>query len=215
MIKEKYIIEPIDYKTAETVVVKCHYAHRKCSCVKSFGLFSKSPKRLVGVIIYGIPASPFVCRCICGKSEELNVYELTRLYVDDGLENNLESYFISKTLKMLDRDIVISYSDTAYNHIGYVYQACNFIYTGITSSRFDPVSENGKHNRHNKNTVQNGKIERSQKHRYIYFACSKGKRRYYMSKLQLPILPYPKSDNPCAKTSDINIRDNVTKRKLF
>ena len=60
MIKEKYIIEPIDYKTAETVVVKCHYAHRKCSCVKSFGLFSKSPKRLVGVIIYGIPASPFV-----------------------------------------------------------------------------------------------------------------------------------------------------------
>lgn len=98
-IKDEYFIKPINYETAEDVVVKCHYAHRKASCVYAFGLYSKKPLKLRGVIIYGIPASDFVCKGVCGVEERENVYELTRLYVDDGLPKNLESYFISHTIK--------------------------------------------------------------------------------------------------------------------
>lgn len=212
-IKQDFYIKEINYKTAEKVVVKCHYAHRKCSCVHAFGLFSKNPVKLRGVIIYGIPASDFVCRCICGDDERQNVYELTRLYIDDGLPRNLESYFIANTIKLLDREIIVSYSDTLYNHVGIVYQASNFIYTGLSHVQRDGATINGKHNRHNKQRVSNGAdyVWRSAKHRYIYFNCNKRRRKELMKKLRLPILPYPKQHGSVPITSTENIHDNRRK----
>lgn len=205
-IKDSFYIKQIDFKTAERVVERCHYAHRKASCVYSFGLFNNENHRLVGVIIYGIPASDFVCKCICGESEKRNVYELTRLYVDDGLPKNCESYLISNTIKLLDREIIISYSDTQYGHIGIVYQATNFIYTGLSLPHKDPVSNN-RHNRHNKNRLSDGFVIRSPKHRYIYFNANKRRKKELIKKLKLPILPYPKSNRNVPKTSFENISD--------
>ena len=145
-IKENYYIQRIDYTTAEEVVVKCHYAHRKATCSFAFGLFSKKPNKLVGVVIYGIPASHSLCESVCGWDERHNVYELTRLYVDDGLPKNLESFLVGNTIKLLDREIIVSYSDTEFNHIGIIYQATNFIYTGLSksvSSDWEEIDEKG------------------------------------------------------------------------
>lgn len=234
-IKDDYYIKEIDYNTAENVVIKCHYAHRKAPYTHAFGLYLKSPNKLVGVVIYGSPASHSLCESLCGYDERYNIYELTRLYVDDGLPKNLESYLVGNTLKLLDKEIIVSYSDTQYNHIGIIYQATNFLYTGLSDGGhidFEEIDNNG--NRlHNKSicekygdvngirkAIENGaniKIkERSQKHRYVYFNCNKKRKKELQKKLleKYEILPYPKQVGSCPITSTENINDNI-KKALF
>jgi hypothetical protein len=83
------------------------------------------------------------------------------------------------------------------NHSGYIYQACNFIYTGVTKKRTDKYTEGNKHSRHYDNSKQEGKRKvRSSKHRYIYF-CSKNKKliKEWHKKLTYKIEPYPKDKN--------------------
>lgn len=126
------------------------------------------------------------------------VYELNRLCrVDDW--NEPLSQFVSACLRRLRAEnwIVVSFSDTAMNHHGYIYQACNFLYTGCTKERTDKYVPNGKHSRHYKEEEQ-GQFRkvRSAKHRYIYF-CTKNKqlKKQWMDALNYPIMPYPKGDN--------------------
>lgn len=229
-IKDDYYIKEIDYTTAENIVVKCHYAHRKAPYTHAFGLFSKHPNKIVGVVIYGSPASHSLCESLCGFDERYNIYELTRLYVDDGLPKNLESYLVGNSLKLLDKEIIVSYSDTEFNHIGIIYQATNFYYTGLSeggNKDFEEIDENG--NRlHNKSlsekygsyegirkAMNNGadikqKI-RSPKHRYVYFNCGKRRKKELLKKLKYPVLPYPKQNTECPITSTINISDGKRK----
>lgn len=235
-IKDDYYIKEINFTTAESVVIRCHYAHRHAPYTHAYGLFSKELKRLVGVVIYGSPASHSLCESLCGFDERYNIYELTRLYVDDGLPRNLESYLVGNTIKMLDKEIIVSYSDTEYNHVGIIYQATNFYYTGITKSNsadFEGIDELG--NRlHNKSlydkygdiegirkAIENGANiytkQRSKKHRYVYFNCNKRRKKELLAKLQerYEILPYPKQDCPCPITSTENITDYEKKQKKF
>lgn len=231
-IKDDYYIKEIDGLTANKIVKKCHYAHRQCSAVRSFGLYSYNPNKIVGVVIYGNSASPSVDKSICGEQEMHNVYELNRLYVDDGFPKNLESYLVGNTLKLLDREIIISYSDTGYNHIGVIYQATNFIYTGLVgggNSDFEEIDENGNrlHNRYlyskygNADNIRKAQsmgkniytVERSKKHRYIYFNAHGKRKKELLSKLLLPVMSYPKQSTSVPITSDVNIFDG--ERRLF
>ena len=227
-IKDNYYIKEIDHKTAMNIVIKCHYAHRSAPYTRAFGLFSKSPHRIVGVVIYGSPVSNGLCEQICGVEEKYNVYELTRLYVDDGLEKNLESFLVGNTLKMLDKEIIVSFSDIAYNHVGIIYQATNFYYTGITQGNhtdYVEVEKDGKVLHHKSVSERYGGVEgirqamanganiyakeRSHKHRYIYFNCDKKRKKELLAKLKYEILPYPKQEGACPRTSTENIFDNV------
>jgi hypothetical protein len=83
------------------------------------------------------------------------------------------------------------------NHHGYVYQACNFLYTGETKRRTDKYTEGNKHGRHYDNDKQSGfRKVRSAKHRYVFFATNKKwLKKEYLENLNYPILPYPKGDN--------------------
>lgn len=205
MIKEKYIINKISTVIANDVVEKNHYLHRKAQASYCFGLFLPNAdtdglfpvNRLVGVIIYGLPASPNVCRGICGEEHFNDVIELTRLWVDDSVEKNGESYLIGNTLKLLDKKIIISYSEPDYGHVGTVYQATNFIYTGLTEKRTNRVAIDGstkKHNRHEcmvkDDTIL---VARPRKHRYIYFNTNSNTRKMLIKKLKYKISVYPKT----------------------
>ncbi len=46
--------------------------------------------------------------------------------------------------------IIVSYADTSQNHHGYIYQATNWIYTGLTKKNTDKFDINNpnKHSRH-------------------------------------------------------------------
>lgn len=127
-----------------------------------------------------------------------NVYELNRLCRRDEWTEPL-SQFVGcclRRLRLMDW-IVVSYSDEAMNHHGYIYQACNFLYTGATKQRTDMYVPSGKHSRHYKAEDQGRfRVVRSAKHRYVYFCTTKKwLKKEWMNALRYPIKSYPKGDN--------------------
>lgn len=186
-----YYIQLVPYDMASSWVVRLHYAHRIPSILYSYGLFKDGI--LCGVITYGLPASPFLCRGVCGKDWKDNVLELNRMVIVDG-GKNAASMLVGRTLKMLPKPrIVVSYADTKWNHIGYVYQATNWLYTGITKERTDMFSTAG-HSRHHDGDPKN-RQERSAKHRYIFFVGSKQDVKRMKGDLRYEIKPYPKGES--------------------
>lgn len=192
-IKEKYMVKSIDTYLCKDWLLNKHYAKRIPSISFSFGLFKENI--LIGVLTIGKPASNQLCIGVCGIENSQYVYELNRLCVNDGLERNALSFFLSKSLKLIKENLIlISYADTKMNHNGYIYQATNWIYTGATKERTDIGIENNKHSRHyDKNIDYLNRKFRSSKHRYIYFL---GKLKInFKNKLNYKTLPYPKGEN--------------------
>lgn len=200
-IKESYTVQSIKPFETHEWLLKKHYARRIPSISYAFGLYD-SFGILQGVCTFGTPPSSTLLTGVCGNENSHLVMELNRLVIDDGCPKNMASYLVSKCLKLLPKSIVISYADTGQGHIGVVYQSCNFIYTGLSSKFIDPMVKGLEHQHHA--TYANGMsndelrqkygdklyfVERSRKHRYVYFVkCSKKIR----SALNYPILPYPK-----------------------
>jgi hypothetical protein len=202
--KKDAVIRPISYQLAMEIVIAKHYLHRTAPVSHAFGLFVPEFLDPLGIVTYGVSPSSTLLRGICGDDEAKNVYELNRLWVDERLTKNAESYLVSKSMKFLDREIIVSFADTGQGHYGGIYQACNFYYTGLSTKFRDPQIQGitGHHATYAHGMTNNevlekfgdkvAFIERSRKHRYIYF-CAKGKRKIeLLNKLRYPILPYPK-----------------------
>lgn len=203
---EGYDVRPIDYQTAMDTVVKNHYLHRRCPCSMAFGLFKGGD--LMGVVTYGVPCSSTLLKGICGEDEMHNVYELNRLWIHPDVPKNAASYFVSRTLRQLDKEIVVSFADTSVGHVGYVYQASNFLYCGLSAKFKDPKVRGMEHMHHA--TYAHGMtmaqvrekygdenvyyVERPRKHRYVYFNASKKRKKALRKKLRYKVLPYPKGD---------------------
>ena len=208
MIKENYYVDEIDYSLAMDTVVKNHYLHRKCPCSHAFGLFENNTDRLVGVVVYGVSCSSTLLKGICGYEEMHNVYELNRLWVSDEVPKNGESFLIGNSIKKLDKEIIVSFADSSKEHIGFVYQATNFLYCGLSAKFRDPKVK-GMENKHHA-TYAHGMtmsqlkekygddnvyyVDRPRKHRYIYFNCNKRRKRELMKKLKYKVMPYQKDN---------------------
>ncbi len=180
-------VSKIEYADTKPFILNVHYAHRMPCIQYAFGLFEDGI--LVGVVTYGQPASPSLCRGLAGEENRKNVIELNRLVIITQTKNSA-SYLIGNSLKMLPKGLfVVSYADTQQAHIGYVYQATNWLYTGCTKPRTD-MDASGKHSRHNKGD-RSKRQYRSAKHRYVTFT---GNKKEMAKQLKYPVLPYPKLD---------------------
>ena len=185
----KMKVKPISYEIIKPWILKKHYALRVPSISFSYGLLGRD-NELTGVVSYGAPASPNLCIGICGQEYKDRVIELNRLVVDEGVP----SFLISQSLKKLPKPkIVVSYADCAMGHIGYVYQATNWIYTGKTKERTDMFAGDGCHARHHNGDVTKRQL-RSSKHRYVYFLGSKVDKKIMRKALNYPVCSYPKGD---------------------
>ena len=203
-----YTIREVTSQEATKMVVEFHYLHRRASAMHCFGLFDG--EEMIGCVIYGKPASPSLCVGVCGKEESDKVIELTRLWIKDNTPKNTESFLIGRSLRLLpkQKDIIVSYAEIDAGHVGTVYQATNWIYTGKSDRhvewRLDGLS--GSHSRHlfDEHGGVNGakeffgerlhRHERPRKHRYVMFNTkSIARRRELLSKLRYEIQPYPKS----------------------
>lgn len=186
----------LKYKEAVDFLLPRHYSGRVPSITYAFGWLVDG--KLVAVCTFGKPASNSLCWGICGKEYSSNVYELNRLCRTDEFTGQL-SEFVGACLRELKKEnlIIVSYSDTGMGHHGYVYQACNFLYTGITKQRTDKYTEGNKHSRHYSNDEQKGlRKVRTAKHRYVFF-CTNNKytKKAWREALNYPVLAYPKGDN--------------------
>lgn len=131
---------------------------------------------------------------------------LTRLWLSDCLPANSESRVIGIVMRSLKRHtnvrFVLSYADPARGHLGTIYQACGWLYTGLSEAMSlydlgDGVAHHSRSLAHCFGThsirhfVDHGVkvrlIPQSPKHRYIRFLDDS-----WRCRLRVPVLPYPK-----------------------
>ena len=137
------IVSPIQHYETKEWLLKKHYAKRMPSISYAFGLYIDH--MLVGICTYGMPPSSTLAESISGKTYKNKVIELNRLITENDLPKNSLSYFVSQTLKMLPDDyIVVSFADANVGHNGYIYQATNFIYTGLSANTSKLIDKNGE-----------------------------------------------------------------------
>ena len=160
----------------------------------AYGLFDG--EEMVGALTIGKPASNSLCVGLAGADYSPHVYELNRLVASGGLPENSMSFFVGAVLRDLkDTDLIlVSYADSGMGHHGYVYQATNWWYTGVTKARTDKYVPGNKHSRHYTNEYDHLRKVRTSKHRYV-FVPNKRLRRRVKADMKYPILPYPKGDN--------------------
>ena len=202
-----FSIQSVGYHETKEWLLHKHYAHRIPSISYAFGLYSDNV--LVGICTFGIPASPSLVNGAFGGQYVDIFYELNRLVVNENLPRNALSFFVGGCLRMLPSPlIVVSYSDTSMHHHGYIYQATNFIYTGLSSahSEYKLADIDNKHSRHlfdlyggiNSAKEQGIDMEvgqRARKHRYFYFIGNKRERKKMLKSLKYQVMPYPKGNN--------------------
>jgi hypothetical protein len=193
----QFEFKQVPYSLAIETVIREHYLHRKCPVSFAFGAFVDG--ELKGVLTVGVPASWTVRAGLVGDtyktyknnpdSRANDVYELNRLWMADELPPNSESTFVGWCLRQLRRHnpsiILVSYADGSMGHVGWVYQATNFFYTG-TSAPFKDIHPAGYSDcRRVSMSVRGEKVGnkrawaldpniprrvRSAKHRYVWFA---------------------------------------------
>ncbi|MCP4651097.1 MAG: hypothetical protein GY853_13600 [PVC group bacterium] len=189
-------IKHLTYKECRDFLLPKHYSGRMPSISWAWGWFIDN--KLQAVCTFGKPASNTLCNGICGKEFSFMVFELNRLCRVDDLNEPL-SAFVGACLRRLSFEnvIIVAYSDTNMDHHGYIYQACNFLYTGCTKQRTVKYTLGNKHSRHTKNKDQ-GEFRkiRTAKHRYVFFAIKNRKfKKQVILKLNYKTKPYPKGDN--------------------
>ncbi len=204
-----YSVRQINNKDSYYFLLNIHYAKRIPSISFTFGLFENDD--LVGVVCYGTPASSSLCKGICGEKWQKHVVELNRLVLLNNKPNEA-SRLVGASLKLLPTPkIVVSFADTAQQHSGIVYQATNFIYTGLSAKRTDWKIKGQEHLHgvtiaDKMRNTQGRRVDamreiygddfylapRSRKHRYIIFLGNKKQRKEMRAELRYPVLPYPK-----------------------
>lgn len=203
-----YSVKPISRQECAEYILEIHYAKRWPSITYSFGLFNEN--QLVGIVTYGTPPSAPLRKGIAGKSFSSDVLELNRLCLLNNRKNEA-SFLVGRSLKLLpSKKIVISFADTSQNHIGVVYQACNFIYTGLSAKRTDWKIK-GKEHLHGQTVADEFRgyknrahlmrekygddfylAPRPRKHRYIYIVGDRRYKKRVLKNIKYPILSYPK-----------------------
>tara|TARA_R100001463_G_scaffold2239_6_gene9521 strand:- start:163 stop:825 length:663 start_codon:yes stop_codon:yes gene_type:complete len=217
-IVDTYKVKAIKKHECKEWLLYKHYLKSVPIIIFSFGLYEK--KELKGIIVFGNPSRIMSKHCD---------YELSRLVVNDGLKKNVLSFFVSQSLKLLKKpSIIVSYADMGINHHGYIYQATNWLYTGLTEKDGHPnifIDNEQKHPRSlyakhgTSSTIRLKEIygdrvcflEKKSKHRYFYLLGNRKEKKDMKNNLKYDILPYPKGNN---ERYDASYKPN-TQTQLF
>ena len=94
-----------------------------------------SEEVVIAAVAYGPGGNNRTFGAILEGFNSTNSRELIRLWVHPQAPKNTASYVVSKTLKMLPKQVglVVSFADSGQGHFGYVYQSLNFFYCGMSN----------------------------------------------------------------------------------
>jgi hypothetical protein len=207
-IKEKYSVRSIDNEQCKEWLLYKHYAKTIPNIMYAFGLYEY--KILKGICCFGTPANNHN-----NQLGDFKQIELVRLVKNDNLEKNAASFLIAECFKLLPKPLsLISYADIGKNHHGYIYQATNWLYTGVGGGVDFYIDEKQneihsrimsdyrkKYSKMTRDEIQkmlNWKKEKgTYKHRYFYFLGTKKEKILWLKFLtdKYKIENYPKGDN--------------------
>lgn len=209
----------VDKELCRKMVLKHHYSGRVPGIKFCWGLWIGS--ELVGCVVYSVPASYTLCKGVCGPEYKTNVLELSRLVIVTKREN-AASLLVGTSLRELGRAeswVIVSYADCNQHvgHIGYVYQATNWLYTGHGNA--EPLwqhPETGEVVSYTRRHIDDKarkfglewtdlvKIKQVGKHRYVTFAGNRCFKKQARAVLRYKVLPYPKG--PTARHEECVMR---------
>ncbi len=196
---------PIGHGVGRELLVRYHYLHSYPGGTKlAFGVFSAA--RLLGAITFG--AGPVNAHRLVEGAGPADCLVLSRLWLSDELPRNSESRVIGLSLRALGAHtavkFLVSYADPAVGHVGTIYQASNWLYTGLSEAMplYNVGDGKARHSRSlshaygthsashfRRHGVAVRLVPQSQKHRYVYFLYPTWRPR-----LRVPVLPYPKRE---------------------
>lgn len=201
-------VKLISREECKPFILDIHYAKRFPSVSFAYGLFDED--ELIGVVTYGSPFSSTLRNGICGAEYGEYVIELNRLCLKYNRKNEA-SYLVGRSIRLLPKNkIIVSFADTAQGHQGYVYQATNFIYCGLSAKRTDWKVKGLEHlhgqtisdefrGLPNRSKLMKDKYgddfyleERSRKHRYMYIHGNDKFKQNVLKNLKYKIEQYPK-----------------------
>lgn len=206
---KEIIIKVIPSKIANEFIKKHHYSGKVVpNSQLHFGAFLDD--KLHGVMSYGPSLDKSKMLGLVEGTGWNEFLELNRMAFDDYLPRNSESYCISKTIKMIQKNApnikwIISFADGTQCGDGTIYRASNFVLTGIKKNKQIIEFPNGERvarkTLDNKNNMVGSKYGSSlvkerggvylggYQLRYIYF-IDKSKQK----DLTVPIIPFSKID---------------------
>lgn len=199
------VLRPISFTMARALLVKGHYLRSIAGGTRlCLGAFLSG--RPVGALSFG--AGPFMAHRLVDGARPDDVVALTRFWVSDVLPRNAESRVLGIAMRTLRKHTslvaVISYADPAAGHIGIIYQATGWLYTGLSDAmaKFDVGDGKPRHSRSlsavvgshsvkylKANGVPIRVVATAHKHRYVYLLDPSLRDR-----LTVPVLPYPKKE---------------------
>lgn len=202
-------VQPIKATSCRRLLIDVHYAGRIPSISYAFGLLDG--EKVVGCCTFGTPAAAPARTGLMGPEMAHLVLELNRLVLDNNTPH-LASWFVAQCLKRLPKPrLIVSFADTKQGHVGTVYQALNFLYTGLSAKRTD-WHVDGLDGLHGQTVVDRFRgsanraqavrdtygdkfklVPRSRKHRYVLPIGSRKDRKRMTGALRYPLLPYPKA----------------------
>jgi len=198
-------MQPIPFVAARQIVVRHHYLHSLPGGTKlAFGAFVEG--KLLGAITFGV--GPYNAFSLVEGTCSDDCLTLTRLWLSEELPQNSESRVISVCLRYLKKyttlKFITTYADPTQGHVGTIYQATGWLYTGLSEAtpKFDIGDGIARHSRSLASAFGSHSLrylsERGlnvkvlpqiPKHRYIYFLD-----KNYRNRLRAPVLPYPKKE---------------------
>lgn len=191
MALDGFSIRPATLDESRRACALWHYTGKTPSAVTHRYALINPEGDMVGCCTFGPPAGVGPSIGVCGPDHRSKVRELSRLALIDGLPANTASWFVSRCQKLLHesfRDcVLVSWADVGAGHVGFIYQALGWLYTGCSKPRTDRMGKGG-HSRHY-SADETRRVERSAKHRYVKFLGPT-----LRPLLRWNILPYPKGD---------------------
>jgi hypothetical protein len=135
-------VRPVLKEVAREMIVTNHYSKKWQSTfgLKTYGVYRNNV--LLGVAAYGHPMNPGSWDSVTTVNQN-ECIELNRLWIDDVLGANVETWFMAKTFRLLKNDgyrLIQSFADGRLG-VGTIYQAANFSYHGSHETLFHQTSD--------------------------------------------------------------------------
>ena len=165
-------------------MIRRHYIGRWPGvCVLIMGLRrSELLGELLGVIVFALPPRETT------KRYGGETWELARLWIDDSVPKNAETYVIGRAVRYIQRHrpevaVLVSYADPSVGHVGTIYKAANWIADGRTDQerktpRFDyaDLMTGKRYSRrgHVPDDIVISRVPRVSKYRFFYRLTRRG-----------------------------------------
>ncbi len=229
---KKAVIKPISYHSAKAIILDYEWLGNMGTTEFAYGIFWEDS--LAGTVCFGRTGGTRVYSSVCGPQYTQHAITLCRGACVHWAHPHAASKLISSACRAMVEhgyNIFIAYSDPDAGEIGTVYQACNWIYCGMTSAteKFETPSGEVKdgrlvsaYTRDRRNGTMKYRCTRAEqkqqmlgqgyrffkgnpKHRYVHIvARSRREEKQIRSSLQWAVKPYPKRDiaNPRMQVED-------------